>query len=244
MGAVGHGEWLVLAEPGHAALPVAPAMGALVVEVPQIQFIDDEVVEQIQFIDDEWNLFRLPRLLSGLLVEVVKRKGVAAGSLDGWREMKAFPLPWFDRLADFLVVVGELGVWPEGLLDADIAMIPKVGDDATPLVRRLLGVLLVVYRIWASGRMHQLEDWFRSWVLESVFSAEIDFEEVGAVDHHVRLCVADVVKSFDTVDRGVLDKVLGSLGLLAWFRHAYFENLAHVRLRFKLAASLEGALDA
>ena len=30
---------------------VAPAMGAVVVEVPQIQFIDDEVVEQFQFMD-------------------------------------------------------------------------------------------------------------------------------------------------------------------------------------------------
>ena len=50
--------------------------------------------------------------------------------------------------------------------------------------------------------------------------------------------VADVVESFDTVDRGVLDLVLSSLGLPAWFRHAYFEFHSHVRLRFKLAAGL------
>ena len=34
--------------------------------------------------------------------------------------------------------------------------------------------------------------------------------------------VADVVKSFDTVDRGVLDLVLGLLGLLVWFRRGLF----------------------
>ena len=51
MGAVGHCAWLVLAQPGHAALPAAPAMGAFAVEVSQIQFIDDEVVEQFQFLD-------------------------------------------------------------------------------------------------------------------------------------------------------------------------------------------------
>ena len=50
--------------------------------------------------------------------------------------------------------------------------------------------------------------------------------------------VADVIKSFDTVDRRILDSVLSSLGLPAWFRHAYFEYHAHVRLRFKLAAGL------
>ena len=119
--------------------------------------------------------------------------------------------------------------------------------------QRPLSVLPVVYRIWASARMGQLEGWFRSWVPDSVFSAgggrssveawyttAFDIEEVlsGVVDSDVHLFVADVVKSFDTVDRGVLDLVLSSLGLLGWFRHAYFEFHSHVRLRFKLAAGL------
>ena len=50
--------------------------------------------------------------------------------------------------------------------------------------------------------------------------------------------MADVIKSFDTVDRSILDRVLSSLGLLALFRHAHFEYQAHVRLWFKLAAGL------
>ena len=50
--------------------------------------------------------------------------------------------------------------------------------------------------------------------------------------------VADVVKSFDIVDRGILDRVLSSLFLPGWFRHAYFEYHAHVRMRFKLASGL------
>ena len=68
----------------------------------------------------------------------------------------------------------------------------------------------------------------------------LDIEEVlsGVVDYDVHLFVADVVKSFDTVDRGVLDMVLSSLGLPGWFRHAYFEFHSHVRLRFKLAVGL------
>ena len=139
------------------------------------------------------------------------------------------------------------------LLDAKIAMIPKSGGDATPLGQRPLCVLPVVYRIWASTRMMQLEPWFRSWVPSSVFSAggrrssvdawfttALDIEEclAGGVDSDVHLFVADVVKSFDTVDRGILDRVLSSLGLPAWFRHAYFQYHAGVRLRFKLAVGL------
>ena len=117
----------------------------------------------------------------------------------------------------------------------------------------LLVFLPVVYRIWASARMGQLEGWFRSWVPDSVFSAgggrssveawfstALDIEEVlsGVVDSDVHLFVADVVKSFDTVDRGVLDLVLSSLGLPGWFRHVCCEFHSHVRLRFKLAAGL------
>ena len=60
----------------------------------------------------------------------------------------------------------------------------------------------------------------------------------GAADSDVHLFVADVIKSSDTVDRSVLERVLSSLGLLGWFRHAYFEYHAHVRLRFKLASDL------
>ena len=197
----------------------------------------------------------LPRLTCQMLADVVLRKGVSAGSLDGWgwRELKALPVSWFDQLARILTKVEDLGVWPDGLLDAYIAMIPKTDGDATPLGQRPLTVLPVVYRIWAATRMSQLDDWFKSWVLDSVFSSgggrgsveawyisALDIEEVlsGATDSHVHLFVADVVKSFDTVDHSILDRVLSSLGLPGWFRHAYFEYHAHVRLRFKLASGL------
>ena len=42
----------------------------------------------------------LPRLTGEMLAEVVRRKGAAAGSLDGWgwREFKALTVSWFDGL--------------------------------------------------------------------------------------------------------------------------------------------------
>ena len=84
-----------------------------------------------------------------------RRKSASAGSLEGWvwRELKVLPAAWFDGLARILSKVEEVGVWPEGLLDACIAMIPKADGDATPLGQRPLSVLPVVYRIWASARM-------------------------------------------------------------------------------------------
>ena len=217
----------------------------------------DTSLEEFSFEVEGWlrllPVFELPGLTGQMLSDVVHRKSATAGSLDGWgwRKLKVLPVSWFDELARILTLVEDTGVWPDGLLDAYIAMIPKTDGDATPLGQRPLSVLPVVYRIWASSRMVQLEGWFKSWVPDSVFSAgggrgsveawytsAFDIEEVlsGAVDSHVHLFVADVIKSFDTVDRGVLDAVLSSLGLPGWFRHAYLEYHAHVRLRFKLAA--------
>ena len=95
-----------------------------------------------------------------------------------------------------------------------------------PLVSGPLVCFPLVYRIWASARMGQLDCWFQSWVPQSVFTAgggrgsveawytsSLDTEEVlaGAADSHVLLFVADV-KSFDTVDRGILDRVSSILG--------------------------------
>ena len=71
------------------------------------------------------------------------RKGATAGSLDGWgwKELKVLPVSWFDQLARILTLVEDHGVWPDGLLDAYITMIPKTDGDATPLGQRPLSAV-------------------------------------------------------------------------------------------------------
>ena len=61
-------------------------------------------------------------------------------------------------------------VWPQGLLDAYIAMIPKTDGDSTPLGQRALSVLPVVKSLWASLWLSHLKDWVQGWVPQSVFS--------------------------------------------------------------------------
>ena len=89
----------------------------------------------------------------------------------------------------------------------------------------------MVYGLWASVQLGHLQDWFDSWLPDSDFSAvggrssvdawystALDTEECleSNEDDHVHIFVAAVVKSFDTVDRNVLD--LSGLGLPGWFR--------------------------
>ena len=84
-----------------------------------------------------------------MLADVVQREGATAGSLDGWgwRELEVLPVSWYDGLGHLLTKVGDVGVWPDGLLDAYIAMIPKTDGDATPLGQRPLNILPIVYRV-------------------------------------------------------------------------------------------------
>ena len=151
-------------------------------------------------------------------------------------------------------MVESSGVWPQGLLDAYIATIPKADGDSTPLGQRPLSVMPVVCPLWASLRLRHLNDWVQGSVPKSVFSlgngvssveawfsTALDIEEVLAQigSDQLHVLVADVIKSFDTVDRSILDCALGRLGLPAWFRKVYFAYHSQVRLRFKLSAGLD-----
>ena len=195
----------------------------------------------------------------GLRVGICRRlrrlKSLLLGGLDGWawNEVKALH---FLGSPDWLFCESWLSLLEfgyKGLLDAYIAMIPKADGDSTPLGQRPLSVLPVVYRLWASLRLGHLGEWVEGWLPKSVFSlgnglssveawfsTALDIEEVlsGVGGDQLHVMVADVIKSFDTVDRSILDCTLGRLGLPDWFRKAYFAYHSQVRLRFKLAAGL------
>ena len=76
--------------------------------------------------------------------------------------------------------------------------------------------------------------------MDAWYTTSIDIEVVLSNTRHddLHISVADVVKSFDTIDRDILDCALRRLGLPAWFRKVYFSFHREVRLRFKLAAGL------
>ena len=76
--------------------------------------------------------------------------------------------------------------------------------------------------------------------VEAWFSTALDIDEVlsGVGGDQLHVMVADVIKSFDTVHRSILDCTLGRLGLPEWFRKTYSAYHRQVRLRFQLAAGL------
>ena len=98
-----------------------------------------------------------------------------------------------------------------------------------------------------------MRDWVEGWVPQFVFSLEngdssveawfstaLDIQEVlsRARDDQLHVMVADVIKSFDTVDGSMLDCALGWRGLRHWLRRVHFAFHSQIWLRFKLAAGL------
>ena len=149
--------------------------------------------------------------------DVARVLRLASFGLNAGRVVKALPLPW---------MIESTGGWPQGLLDVHIAMIPQADRDSTPFGQRRLSVLAVVHRLWASLRLGHLKDWVQGWVPKSVFSlgngvssvgawfsTALDIEKVLAQigSDQLHVMVADVIKSFDTVDGSILDCALGRL---------------------------------
>ena len=104
-------------------------------------------------VDSPSPLFSLPPPSSGLSFMMsfsVRNLLLVALMVGGWRDLKAISVSWFDWFAVIFSRIELDGVWPDGLLDAYIAMSPKADGDATPIGQHPLCVLPVVYRLWAS----------------------------------------------------------------------------------------------
>ena len=127
---------LIDAEFRNAWMPYFCRSGHPVVTPDQFLDFVGHLLPQEPYLD-------LPRITGRHLQEVARAKKSTADGLDGWawNEIKALPLPWFYGLAILLGLVESTGIWPQGLLDAYIAMIPNADGDTTPLGQRPLSVL-------------------------------------------------------------------------------------------------------
>ena len=96
----------------------------------------DQFLDVVGHLLPQKTSLNLPRITGRDLQEVARAKKSSAGGLNGWawNEVKALPLPCFSILSILLNLVETSGVWPQGLLDAYIDMIPKDDGDTTPQV--------------------------------------------------------------------------------------------------------------
>ena len=81
---------------------------------------------------DQATAIDMPVLTGEDLHGAVLAKISTSGGLEGWgwNDLKALPLSWYDGLAWILRLVEDTAIWPVGLLDAYITMIPKTDGNA------------------------------------------------------------------------------------------------------------------
>ena len=60
---------------------------------------------------------------------------------------------WYDELARILTKVEDFGVWPDGLLDVEIAMIPTTDGDSASLCAPCCFIVFGLLLVWSSLRI-------------------------------------------------------------------------------------------
>ena len=121
------------------------------------RWLEDNSREQRPVID-------LPPLTGQFLSDVLKTKNkrTAAGR-DSWHmgELAELPIEAFEGLAHILNSSETATRLPKGMTPAWMAIVPKSPKPSPPLSVRPISILSSVYRLYASARTSQLQDWAR-----------------------------------------------------------------------------------
>ncbi|MCP4239312.1 MAG: hypothetical protein GY772_02010, partial [bacterium] len=153
-----------------------------------------------------------------VLWDIVSRVPIRkASGPDQWSfaELRLLPREAFHRLAEVLGLVEEVGRWPQGLTGASVSMIPKPGaTDACGL--RPIGLMPVVYRLWAASRQGFVRQWLRPLdhlilggrpgigAEVAALEAAVIAEEALASGEHVAAAFLDIAKAYEGVDHALL----------------------------------------
>ena len=96
-----------------------------------------------------------------------------AGGLDAWtkqdlRWVSDLGLQW---LAKCYHSIEQHQHWPSSMTKARAAFLNKDPDDAgNPMAYRILKITSVLYRLWGSVRLKNLESWITSWADPAMFA--------------------------------------------------------------------------
>ena len=152
-----------------------------------------------------------------------------AGGLDGWlpEELHLLPDSYHRPIANLLNLIEDKRELPVGNDQGRLAYLEKDPEDPyNPKAYRLLTILPVLYRRWASMRLGHIAPWTTAWGLDEIFAG---VGSSGAEDAWMGFAVdlekwqtegtpfcggaTDLVKCFDQVDRGLLLAVARRAGM-------------------------------
>jgi hypothetical protein len=153
----------------------------------------------------------------------------SAAGLDGWTPddwslLSDDTYKWIARLLNLVEITGR---WPQTVYHAKAVFLEKDPDAApTPLAVRILLMLQVLYRKWASLALFRLKPWIRGWAVPEIYAGvpgrgasdasyatAVDMEYYRCAGHHVTGGVADIYKCFDQLVRNLVFELLRVAGM-------------------------------
>ena len=179
------------------------------------------------------------------LMRVCVQAKKSAPGTDAWTpaEFAMLPQNAYAWLAKLLDMVESGRPWPQDLQHAKAAFMEKdAGNNHDPLAYRVLQVLPVLYRRWATMRLADLEAWAKEWQMEGMYAgvpgkgaldgayeAALTIEFCRITGTQVTGGASDIYKCFDQVNRhlvyGILEEAGCPKGVITAYR-AFQESVA------------------
>ena len=151
--------------------------------------------------------------------------GEKAGGADGLQtaDWRHWPMQHWNMLAEVVALCERLGRWPQQLLQAHVALLPKGGKPVAGLQARPITVLPLVYRAWGKARAKQLKVGFEAVTdllvgsrQEAEFQAAILATTLSlgrATGEGAGAAAIDFVKAYDSLELEFLEAALRKAGV-------------------------------
>ena len=171
-----------------------------------------------------------------LFAECTKGPYTAAG-LDGWapEDLSMLPLCAFNWLAQLLNRIEAGASWPSDLLHGKASFLSKTEEPSSdPLKYRILLLLPVLYRKWATVRLKHLKPWVQQWAMPEMFAGvpgagaedawwltSCALESAHLTGNKVTGGALDLHKCFDQINRQLAILLLLAAGMPPKIVQAY-----------------------
>ena len=195
--------------------------------------------------------------LSPLTVDAIreiaqKKSSQTSCGVDGWRmrEIAALPDPLLSAFVEVFDAIEEHGIWPDGVLDSLVTLIPK-GEGSDPLKLRPITVTSALYRIWASARLKDVLRWQEKWIHASqhgfrpkhscddvVMDIALELERALLSRQAIHGIALDFSKCFDRIPQRLVLSLAKTLGLHLRVLRPLENIYQSLRRRFKYPLGL------
>ena len=178
------------------------------------------------------------------LMDTCLQSSISAGGMDGWgtEEFRLMPLVFFEWAATVLNMIETGDPWPADLLHhRSSCLLKDPNTPYNPLSYRILKIMPVLYRRWASTRLRHLGPWIQTWQLDSMFAGlpdrsaddawfhtSIEVEEAKMTNTTIIGGAVDLFKCFDQLIRLIIYAILIIAGLPTRVLIAYVNYHEHV----------------